>query len=93
MLGEVLATAVASLNPTIVVIGGDLASTREHLLIGIRERIHERIVPVLVSGLAVVESQLGDQAGVQGARHMVIDQVFSAEAVDATFAPEPVRDT
>jgi len=93
LLGEVLATAVALLNPTIVVIGGDLASTREHLLIGIRERIHARVVPVLVSGLAVVESQLGDQAGVQGARHMVIDQVFSAEAVDAKLAPEPMRDT
>ncbi|MGX7826141.1 ROK family protein [Actinokineospora sp. 24-640] len=91
LLGEVLATAVALLNPTVVVVGGDLALTREHLLVGIRERLHERTVPALANSLAVVESQLGDRAGVHGARHMVIDQVFSAEAVDARLFPESAR--
>jgi predicted NBD/HSP70 family sugar kinase len=91
LLGEVLATAVALLNPTVVVIGGDLALTREHLLVGVRERLYERTVPGLASSLAVVESRLGDRAGVHGARHMVIDQVFSAEAVDARLPHEPAR--
>ncbi|MFT7840309.1 ROK family protein [Saccharothrix sp. BKS2] len=89
LLGEVLATAVALLNPTVVVIGGDLALTREHLLVGVRESLHERTVPALASSLAVVESRLGDRAGVHGARHLVVDQVFSAEAVDARLAPDP----
>ncbi|MFC6087939.1 ROK family transcriptional regulator [Saccharothrix lopnurensis] len=89
LLGEVLATAVALLNPTVVVIGGDLALTREHLLVGVREGLHERTVPALASSLAVVESRLGDRAGVHGARHLVVDQVFSAEAVDARLAPDP----
>jgi hypothetical protein len=48
-------------------------------------------VPGLTSSLAVVESRLGDRAGVHGARHMVIDQVFSAEAVDARLTHEPAR--
>lgn len=87
LLGEVLATAVALLNPTIVVIGGDLALTREHLLVGIRQRLQERTVPALSSSLAVVESRLGGLAGVHGARHMVLDQVFSADAVDARLVP------
>mgnify|MGYP006190520117 CR=1 FL=1 len=54
-----LATAVALLNPTVVVIGGDLALTREHLLVGVRERLYERTVSALTSSLAVVESRLG----------------------------------
>jgi predicted NBD/HSP70 family sugar kinase len=92
LLGEVLATAVALINPTVVVIGGDLALTREHLLVGIRQRLYERTVPVLTSSLAVVECRLGDRAGVHGARHMVLDQVFSAEAVDARLVPERLQD-
>ncbi|HEX2133418.1 MAG TPA: ROK family protein [Actinophytocola sp.] len=92
LIGEVLATAVALLNPAVVVVGGDIALTREHLMVGIRERLYDRTVPVLTSSLAVVESRLGDRAGVHGARHMVIDQVYSAEAVDAGLLPEPAED-
>jgi predicted NBD/HSP70 family sugar kinase len=92
LIGEVLATAVALLNPTIVVIGGDLALAHEHLLDCIRDVLYERSVPAATRSLGVFTSQLGDRAGVQGARHMVVDQVFSAAAVDARLLPETTID-
>ncbi|MDN3358654.1 ROK family transcriptional regulator [Actinomadura sp. DC4] len=82
LLGEVLATAVALLNPSVLVIGGDVARTHEHLLNGVRTVLYERTVPRATRDLLVATSALGDRAGVEGARLMVLEQVFSEEAVD-----------
>lgn len=82
LLGEVLATAVALLNPSALVIGGDLAETQEHFLNPVRTVLYERTVPRATRDLLVTTSDLGDRAGIEGARIMVLDQVFSEEAVD-----------
>ncbi|MBM7790016.1 ROK family transcriptional regulator [Tenggerimyces flavus] len=83
LLGEVLSTAIALLNPSVLVLGGDLVLTHEHFLLSVRQAIYERTVPLATRDLAIAGSQLGIRAGVEGARHMVVDEVFSAEAVDA----------
>jgi predicted NBD/HSP70 family sugar kinase len=88
LLGEVLATAVALLNPAVLVIGGDLAGAGEPLLAGVRETLYERTVSLRTRDLTVLSSRLGDRAGVDGARHLVVDQVFSARAVDADLGVE-----
>ncbi len=83
LVGEVLATAVALLNPGVLVIGGSMALTHEHFLIGVRESLYERTVPLATRDLTITASALQDRAAIEGARIMVVDHVFSADAVDA----------
>jgi predicted NBD/HSP70 family sugar kinase len=83
MLGDVLATSVALLNPSVLVLGGAMAMHGTTLLDAVRERIYERTVPLATRDLFIASSALGADAAIQGARHMVIDQVFSPEAVDS----------
>ena len=82
LLGEVLATAVALLNPGVVVLSGDMANTHEHFLVGVREVLYERTLPLATRDLVITTSALGSRAGVEGARRLVLDSVFSAEAID-----------
>lgn len=83
LLGDVLATSVALLNPAVVVLGGGMAMHGTVLIDAVRERIYERTVPLATRELFIVTSALGPIAALQGARHLVVDQVFSADAVDA----------
>jgi predicted NBD/HSP70 family sugar kinase len=82
LLGETLATAVALLNPAVLVIGGDVAETHEHFLNGVRTMLYERTVPRATRDLLITTSALGDRAGVEGVRLMVLEEVFSEQAVD-----------
>lgn len=82
LLGDVLATSVALLNPAVVVIGGIMADPGAVLVDAVRDRIYERTVPLATRELFVAASGLGADAAIQGARHLVIDQTFSAKAVD-----------
>ncbi|GAA1973284.1 ROK family transcriptional regulator [Microbacterium pumilum] len=82
LIGDVLATSVALLNPSVVVIGGIMADPGDVLVESVRDRIYERTIPLATRELFVAASSLGADAAIQGARHMVIDQTFSAKAVD-----------
>lgn len=86
LLGDVLATSVSLLNPSVLVLGGVLPSAGNHLLDAVRETVYERTVPLATRELIITNSVLGADAAVQGARHLVIDQTFSAEAVDFRIA-------
>lgn len=82
-VGEVLATVVNLLNPSIIVIGGSVARAGEHLLAGIREVVYRRSIPLATQHLGIVQSQAGETAGVVGAAIMVTQQVLSAANVDS----------
>ena len=86
LLGGVLATSVALLNPEVLVLGGVIAATGNEFIDAVRESIFERTVPLATRELVIASSALGAEAAVQGARHLVIDQIFSAQAVDARLA-------
>jgi predicted NBD/HSP70 family sugar kinase len=86
VLGEVLATSVALLNPSVLVIGGEISTAGPYLADAVTDAIHERTVPIISRGLTIVNSALGERAAIQGARHLVIDEAFSASAVDAQLA-------
>lgn len=83
LLGEVLATSVALLNPAVLVLGGLLPASAPRHLDAVRESIFQRTVPLATRELTIAISAVGTNAAVQGARHLVIDQVFSAGAVNA----------
>ncbi len=82
-VGEVLATVVNLLNPSIIVLGGSIARAGEQLLAGVREVVYRRSIPLATQHLAIVETQAGDRAGVLGAAIMVAREVLSPARVEA----------
>jgi predicted NBD/HSP70 family sugar kinase len=83
LLGDVLATSVALLNPAVLVLGGVMSACGEPLLDAVRDQVYQRTVPLATRDLFIASSALGADAAIQGARHLVIDQTFSADAVDS----------
>jgi len=79
-IGEVMATAVCLLNPDVVIVGGDLASTP--LLAGIRETFYRLALPRATRHLTLRLGTLGDDAPIVGLTRMVVDREFSPAAVD-----------
>ena len=84
-IGEVLATCVSLLNPSVVVVGGLVAEAGEHLLAGVREVVYRRSLPLATQHLLIASSRTGEQAGVIGAAVMVLEHVLSPAAVDASL--------
>jgi predicted NBD/HSP70 family sugar kinase len=89
LIGEVLAASVNLYNPSVLVVGGDVAQAHEQLLAGIREVVYQRSLPLATRHLRVVRSQLADRAGVIGAAAMVTEDVLSPAAIDAAIAASP----
>ncbi|MFI7706118.1 ROK family protein [Nonomuraea sp. NPDC049480] len=85
-IGTVLASVVNFFNPSLIVVGGDIAEAGEHLLAGVREVIYSRSLPLATQHLGILASELGDRAGVTGAAVMVIGHVLAPEAVDQAVA-------
>jgi predicted NBD/HSP70 family sugar kinase len=86
LLGEVLAGAVTLLNPSVVVVGGDLAKAEQPLFAGIREAIYRRGSCLATERLEIVRTRLGDRAGVIGAASLVLDRRLAADAIDHQLA-------
>jgi predicted NBD/HSP70 family sugar kinase len=90
-LGEVLATLVNLVNPSVIVIGGALAGAGESLIAGIREVVYQRSLPLATEHLHITTSRAGERAGVLGAAALAIGHALSPEAIDRAVeesAPE-----
>jgi len=85
-VGEVLATVVNLLNPSVIVLGGSIARAGEHLLAGVREIVYRRSIPLATQHLAIMQTQGGERAAVLGAAILVAREVLSAANVDAIVA-------
>ena len=85
-IGEVLATCVSLLNPSVIVIGGSLAQASESLIAGVREVVYGRSLPLATGALQIVAATTGGQAGVIGAATMVIQHVLTADRIDLAIA-------
>ncbi|NUT46664.1 MAG: ROK family protein, partial [Saccharothrix sp.] len=81
-IGEVLAACVSMVNPSLIVVGGDLAAAGEMLLAGVREAVYRRSLPLATQNLRIVPSRAGEVAGVLGAAAMVVHHVLSPGVVD-----------
>jgi predicted NBD/HSP70 family sugar kinase len=81
LLGEVLATVVHVLNPDVVVIGGALASAP--LITGVRETLYSHSLPRATRHMTLQLGRLGDDAPLVGLARLVVDDRFSAAAVNA----------
>jgi predicted NBD/HSP70 family sugar kinase len=85
-LGGVLASAVNFFNPSVIVVGGDIAHADEHLLAGVREVVYRRSTALATRSIRIARSTLDDCAGVIGAAVMVIEAVLAPDAVDQAIA-------
>jgi glucokinase-like ROK family protein len=86
LIGQVLASMVNLLNPSMIMIGGDLARAESQLLAGIREVVYQRSTTLSTTDLSIVVSSLGDRSGVIGAAAMAIDHIMTPRAVDEALA-------
>ncbi|MDR1711592.1 MAG: ROK family protein [Propionibacteriaceae bacterium] len=85
-IGEVLIPTIALINPSLVVIGGNLADSPEPLLAGIRESVYAHSHPLSTEALQIVPSKTGPQAGLTGAAMLTLDTIFAENAVDAALS-------
>jgi predicted NBD/HSP70 family sugar kinase len=84
-VGDVLATVVNLLNPSVIVVGGSLGQAGEHLMAGVREVVYRRSLPLATSHLRIALSVAGDQAAILGASQLVTQYVLSPAAIEATL--------
>jgi predicted NBD/HSP70 family sugar kinase len=85
-VGEVLAAAVNLLNPAVLVVAGDMAGAYDIFVAGLRETLYGNATALATRVLQVVPSTYGDRSGVIGSATMVLDDVLSPAAIDATSA-------
>ena len=76
-----LASVVNFFNPSLIVVGGGVAQSGDQLLAAIRETVYRRSLPLATRELVIQRSSLGGLAGVIGASSMVVEQLFSREAM------------
>jgi predicted NBD/HSP70 family sugar kinase len=86
VLGAAVADAVSLLNPSVIVLGGQIAHADERMLDRIREVVYSRSLPLVTRALRLQMSSLGDHAGVIGGAHLMLEHVFAPEAVDRALA-------
>lgn len=80
-VGRVLAILVNVHNPSLILIGGTVASAGDFFLSAIRRAMYQRAFPSSVRDLRVSFSPLSDRAGLIGAAHLVLDQLLSPDAL------------
>ena len=83
LLGTAIADAVNVLNPSTVVLGGDIANAHELLLAHVREVVYTRSLPLATRRLEIMASQLGDRAGILGGAYLAIEHRLAPGALDA----------
>jgi predicted NBD/HSP70 family sugar kinase len=85
-IGEVLTACVSMFNPSVIVIGGLIAQSGEHLLAGIREAVYSRSIPLATEHLTISHSRVGPDAPLVGASMMAIDYGLSPARIAAMSA-------
>lgn len=79
LVGTTLATLVSFYNPALVVLGGGVVSAGDHVLAAIRESVYRRSLPLATRTLRIEPSSLGEAAGLAGAVHLVLDELFAPQ--------------
>jgi predicted NBD/HSP70 family sugar kinase len=86
ILGKAVAYATSLLNPNVIVLGGILSATGDHMLAGVREVIYQRSLPLATRQLRIVPMRYRSRAGIAGAGYLVRDHVLSPATLDLTHA-------
>lgn len=76
-IGEMLNMCVSFINPSLIVVGGSLAQSGEHLIAGIRETVYARSTPLATQHLNITQSETGPRAGVVGASILAVEHALA----------------
>ena len=68
-----LTSIVNVLEPEVVVIGGGVSRSGEHLLAPVRQRVHKEAMTPAGKAVEIVAAALGDRVGVVGAAAIVLE--------------------
>jgi predicted NBD/HSP70 family sugar kinase len=71
-VGRALAELVTVLNPSLVVVGGDLAALGEPLFAPLRTALHRNALPSATADLTVLPGELGERAEALGAAGLIL---------------------
>ncbi len=82
LIGETLAGLVNFFNPSIILVGGRLASS-DVLISGMRQTVYQRSLPLATRELRIVRSSTANRAGLLGAGSMVTDELFARPKLEA----------
>jgi predicted NBD/HSP70 family sugar kinase len=82
LIGTTLATLTNALNPSTIVIGGEVAETGDILLAAIREGIYRHSHPLATRDVGIVRSRMGRSAGLVGAALVAVDEIFTPGFVE-----------
>jgi glucokinase-like ROK family protein len=85
-LGETLARIVNFYNPSLIVLGGGVASTDAYTAT-LREIVYRRSLPLATRDLRIVRTSLDGHSGISGAAAMVADELFDTARL-AAWLPE-----
>lgn len=80
-VGEALAGLVNFFNPSLVLVGGAIASAGDLYLAEIRQTVLARSLPLATRNLMILPSPVSDAAGLRGAAFMAIDTLLSAQGL------------
>jgi len=86
IIGKVTAACVSILNPSVVVIGGQLGVNVQEIIAGVREVVYQTSIPLATQHLNIVPAEGGTTAGIRGAGLMVLNERLSATGVDELIA-------
>jgi glucokinase-like ROK family protein len=77
LVGESLARIVNFFNPSLILVGGGVASAGEFYLGEVRRSVLTRSLPLATRSLRIEQSPIADSAGLRGAAFMVVDELLS----------------
>ena len=78
-IGKILAMLVNFYNPSLVVVGGGIATSGEQILASIRETVFKRSLPLATRDLEIRLGEDSNSTGLIGAAEMVISEMFSPQ--------------
>ncbi|MBB4583534.1 putative NBD/HSP70 family sugar kinase [Rhizobium aethiopicum] len=76
-VGAVLANLTNAFNPSLIVLGGDIAKASDILLSSIREAVYRQAHPLVTRDLRIIRSQIGESSALAGASVVVTDNLFA----------------
>ncbi|MCU1676116.1 MAG: hypothetical protein JWM93_874, partial [Frankiales bacterium] len=92
VIGAAVSDIVNTLNPRIVVLGGQLSAADDILFAGIREVVYRRSLPRATRRLQIVPSTLGERVGVHGLARLALDEMFSPTRLADWLRTTQLRD-
>jgi predicted NBD/HSP70 family sugar kinase len=79
MVGELISRVTNVLNPSLILIGGDVTEVGDVYLAEVRQVVFQRAMPLATRALRIEVAPDGDLAGLRGCAFMVIDNLLAPD--------------